>query len=85
VLVAPEGSTATSWSGGNGIGPGQTNVGEIGIGIPIDATLGTWRVFSVRFQPPNSQEKELKLSGSTTFEVIKREAVLPNAADVQVK
>jgi hypothetical protein len=85
VFVAPEGSTATSWNGGVGIGSGQTNVSDIGISIPIDATLGTWRVLSVRFQPPNSQEKELKFSGSTTFEVVKREAVLPTSADVQVK
>ena len=85
VFIAPEGSTALNLNGGNGLSSGQTNVGDIGITIPIDATLGTWRVIKLRFQPPNSPPSDLALSGSTTFEVVKRDTVLPTSADVQVK
>jgi hypothetical protein len=85
VFIGPEGSTALNLNGGNGLTLGQTNVGDIGITIPIDATLGTWRVVKVRFQPANSPPSDLAVSGSTTFEVVKRDTVLPTSADVQVK
>ena len=85
VFIAPEGATALNLNGGNGLSSGQTNVGDIGITIPIDATVGTWRVIKVRFQPPNSPPSDLTVSGSTIFEVVKRDTVLPTSADVQVK
>lgn len=85
VFIAPEGTTALNLNGGNGLGSGQTNVGDIGITIPIDATLGSWRVIKVRFQPPNSAARDLAVSGSTIFEVVKRDTVLPTSANVQVK
>jgi hypothetical protein len=88
VFVAPEGSTETSWPGGNGVGPGQTAVGEIGITIPVDGRIGRWQVFSVRFRPAGngSPERDLKFSPEgTAFEVIKRETVVPTSANVQVK
>lgn len=85
VFVAPEGSTSPSYNGGNGVGPGQTDVGDVGITVPVDAKLGPWKVFQVRFQPANAAPKDLTISGNTTFQVLKREAVLPTGADVQVK
>jgi len=85
VWVAPEGSTAFTSNGGNGVSPGQTSVGDIGINVPVDATLGAWKVIKVSFQPPGSPQHELAISGDTIFEVVKREAVLPTSADVQVK
>jgi hypothetical protein len=85
VYVAPEGSTALNVNGGNGVGPGQETVGEIGITIPIDAKLGDWRVIKIVFQPGSSGQHDLTILGNTTFEVIKRETVLPTSAEIQVK
>jgi hypothetical protein len=85
VFVAADGSTSPSVNGGNGIGPGQTSTGDIGITIPIDAKLGHWRVIKVVFQAGNSPQHELTISGSPVFDVVKRETVLPTSADVQVK
>jgi hypothetical protein len=85
VWVAQEGSTSLNNNGGNGVSPGQTSVGEIGITVPVDAKLGAWKVIKVSFQPPGSSQRELAISGDTIFEVVKREAVFPTSADVQVK
>lgn len=85
VFAAPEGLTSPTVIGGNGVSPGQTNVGEIGITMPVDAKLGRWRVVEVRFQPGNSASHDLTISGTPIFEVVKRDTVLPTSADVQVK
>jgi hypothetical protein len=85
VFVAPDGSSSPTYNGGNGVGPGQTNVGEIGITIPVDAKLGNWKVVQVGFQPANSARSDLVITGKVTFEVVKREAVLPTSAEVEVK
>jgi hypothetical protein len=85
VYVAPEGSTSLGVNGGNGVSPGQTSAGDIGITIPIDAKLGHWKVIKVVFQPGSSAQHELTISGNPVFEVVKRDTVLPTSADVQVK
>lgn len=85
VFVAPEGSSTLNYNGGQGISPGQTSANEIGITIPVDGRLGNWKVVKVSFQPQNSPVQELSVSGSTIFEVVKRDTVLPTTADVVVK
>jgi hypothetical protein len=85
VFVGPEGSTSLGVNGGNGVGPGQTSVGDIGITIPIDGKIGHWSVIKVVFQPASSAQHELTISGTPVFDVVKRDAVLPTSADVQVK
>ncbi|HZQ19977.1 MAG TPA: hypothetical protein VFA90_14770 [Terriglobales bacterium] len=84
VFASPVGEKAMNYSGAGGISPGKTQA-ELGINIPIDGKLGEWKVEGVRFQPENSPEKELTISGNINFEVVKRETILPSTADVQVK
>jgi hypothetical protein len=70
--------------GQNGIQPGQASV-EMGAMIPIDAEPGPWKVVGVWFEPPNSEQKKLTLTDKVSFQVVKREVVLPQTATVQVK
>jgi len=84
VFVAPDGSSTPTANGGDGLGPGG-DTRDINIAIPIDGKLGNWKVVGVRFQPTNSSPQDLTVSGNITFEVVKRQAVVPTTADVQVK
>jgi hypothetical protein len=84
VHAAPASEPTKIVQGQNGVSAGQSST-EMGATIPIDGKPGPWKVVSVYFQPPNGGQTELTLTDTATFEVVKREVVLPKTADVQVK
>jgi hypothetical protein len=85
VFVAPEGSTVLNVGGNRAVTSGQASVSGLEITIPTDAQLGNWKVVKVLFQPQSSPQHDLAISGSTTFEVVKRETVVPTSANVDVR
>ena len=83
IIVVPE-SGPERLPAHNGVGSDMATA-EMGVTIPVGATLGKWKIAKVFFQPTGQAPIELSVKDEVTFEVIKYEAKLPSSATVEVK